>query len=123
MELFRHLFLLRISGYMAPCSDSLFTARYSRFMVCFCQYRGMVELLDSGFTPTLSHSMSYAWSGARDLKKQGIVFSEDRSGPNYPLVYGILSTCRTLYFGIAVMASLVMIFAGTFIFNVLQLLI
>lgn len=74
----------------------------------------MVELLDSGFTPTLSHSMSYAWSGARDLKKQGVVFSEDRSGPNYPLVYGILSTCRTLYFGIAVVASLVMLIAGTF---------
>ncbi|WP_293989347.1 O-unit flippase-like protein [uncultured Megasphaera sp.] len=79
----------------------------------FVSIGSMVELLDSGFTPTLSHSMSYAWSGARDLKKQGVVFSEDRSGTNYPLVYGILSTCRTLYFGIACAATLVMLFAGT----------
>lgn len=73
----------------------------------------MVELLDSGFTPTLSHSISYAWSGAQDLKKQGVVFSESCSGTNYPLVYGILNTCRTLYFSIACIATLVMIFAGT----------
>ena len=72
-----------------------------------------MELLDSGFTPTLSHCMSYAWSGAMDLKKQGVVFSGERSGPNYALVYGILSTCRTLYFGISCAATLVMIFAGT----------
>lgn len=79
----------------------------------FVSIGGMVELLDSGFTPTLSHCMSYAWSGAMDLKKQGVVFSGERSGPNYALVYGILSTCRTLYFGIACAATLVMLFAGT----------
>lgn len=79
----------------------------------FVSIGGMVELLDSGFTPTLSHCMTYAWSGAMDLKKQGVVFSGERSGPNYALVYGILSTCRTLYFGIACAATLVMIFAGT----------
>lgn len=32
----------------------------------FVSIGGMVELLDSGFTPTLSHCMSYAWSGAQD---------------------------------------------------------
>lgn len=79
----------------------------------FVSIGGMVELLDSGFTPTLSHCMTYAWSGAMDLKQQGVVFSEERSGPNYALVYGILSTCRTLYFSIACTATLVMIFAGT----------
>lgn len=79
----------------------------------FVSIGGMVELLDSGFTPTLSHCMTYAWSGAMDLKKQGVVFSGERSGPNYALVYGILSTCRVLYFGIACVATLVMVGAGT----------
>ena len=79
----------------------------------FVSIGGMVELLDSGFTPTLSHCMTYAWSGAMDLKKQGVVFSGERSGPNYALVYGILSTCRVLYFGIACVATLVMVSAGT----------
>lgn len=40
----------------------------------FVSIGGMVELLDSGFTPTLSHSMSYAWSGARDLKNRELFF-------------------------------------------------
>ena len=79
----------------------------------FVSIGSMVELLDSGFTPTLSHSMSYAWSGAEDLKKEGVVFSGERSGSNYALVYGILSTCRVLYFGIACVATLVMVSVGT----------
>lgn len=80
----------------------------------FASIGGMVELLDSGFTPTLSHCISYAWSGAIDLKKKGVVFSEERSGPNYALVYGIIKTCRMLYLGIALAAAVVMAGAGTF---------
>jgi O-antigen/teichoic acid export membrane protein len=80
----------------------------------FVSIGGMVELLDSGFTPTLSHSMTYAWSGAMDLKKHGVVYSGERSGPNHALVYSILSTCRSLYLGIACLATLVMLTAGTF---------
>lgn len=57
--------------------------------------------------------MSYAWSGAEDLQKQGVVFSQNKKEPNYPLVCSIMYTCRRLYFGIALAASLVMITAGT----------
>lgn len=79
----------------------------------FVSIGALVELMDSGFTPTLDHCMSYAWSGASDLKKQGVVYSEEKSEPNYALSYAILDACRWLYFAIAVAASLVMIFAGT----------
>lgn len=34
------------------------------FWYVFVSIGGLTELLDSGFTPTLSHSMSTAWSGA-----------------------------------------------------------
>ncbi len=79
----------------------------------FVSIGALVELMDSGFTPTLDHCMSYAWSGASDLKKQGVVYSEEKSETNYALSYAILDACRWLYFAIAVAASLVMIFAGT----------
>ena len=79
----------------------------------FVSIGALVELMDSGFTPTLSHCMTYAWSGAADLKKYGVSFSTEKSEPNYPLVYGILDTCRRLYFGIALAATLIMIFVGT----------
>lgn len=79
----------------------------------FISIGGLVELLDSGFTPTLSHSMSYAWSGAEDLQKQGVVFADNPKEPNYPLVCGIMATCRKLYFGIALAATVLMIGGGT----------
>ena len=40
----------------------------------FVSIGGLVELMDSGFTPTLSHCMTYAWSGAANLKKHGVLF-------------------------------------------------
>lgn len=79
----------------------------------FVSIGGLVVLMDSGFTPTLSHCISYAWSGAGDLMKHGVMRSTEKSEPNYALVYAILDTCRRLYFGIALAASLVMLTAGT----------
>lgn len=79
----------------------------------FISIGGLVDLLDSGFTPTLSHNMSYAWSGASDLRKQGVVFSEQEKEPNYALVCGMMSTCRVLYFCIATAATFIMATAGT----------
>lgn len=79
----------------------------------FVSIGGLVVLMDSGFTPTLSHCISYAWSGAEDLMKHDVSFSSEKSEPNYALVYAILDTCRRLYFCIALAASLLMITAGT----------
>lgn len=66
------------------------------FWYVFIIIGGLVELMDSGFTPpTLSHCMTYAtyaWSGAADLKKYGVSFSSEKSEPNYPLVCGMLAT-------------------------------
>lgn len=80
----------------------------------FISLGALVELMDSGFTPTLNHCISYAWSGAADLKKYGVSFSRGGSEPNYALVYAILSTCRRLYFVIAFVASLLMATFGTY---------
>lgn len=79
----------------------------------FVSIGGLVVLMDSGFTPTLSHCMTYAWSGAADLKRHGVLFSSEKSEPNYALVCGMLATCRRLYFGIALAATLVMATLGT----------
>lgn len=57
--------------------------------------------------------MTYAWSGAADLKKHGVSFSSEKSEPNYALVCGMLATCRRLYFAIALAATLLMATLGT----------
>lgn len=82
----------------------------------FVSIGGLVELVDSGFTPTPSHCMTYAWSGAADLKKHGVSFSSEKSEPNYALVCGMLATCRRLYFAIALAATLLMATLGTVLY-------
>ena len=79
----------------------------------FVSIGALAELLDTGFTPTLSHVVSYAWSGAEDLKKQGVVFSNGNNQPNYDLVSSIMRACRFLFFGIACTAGILMSVAGT----------
>lgn len=39
MELFGDIFLPWVTGYMAARPDSLFAARYFRFVICIRQYR------------------------------------------------------------------------------------
>lgn len=109
-------FFYGIAGHLAAGLDPLSAAGYLRPLVCVRQHRwtgGLVELVDSGFTPTLSHCMTYAWSGAADLKKHGVSFSSEKSEPNYALVCGMLATCRRLYFAIALAATLLMATLGT----------
>lgn len=79
----------------------------------FVSIGAIVQLFDMGFNPTISHSVTYAWSGASDLKKDGVVFTEAHSGPNYQLLGGVLKACRYLYLRISLAAAVVMLILGT----------
>lgn len=79
----------------------------------FVSIGAIVQLFDMGFNPAISHSITYAWSGASDLKKDGVVFTEVHSGPNYQLLGGVLKACRYLYLRIALAAAVVMLVLGT----------
>lgn len=83
----------------------------------FSSIGGVVQLFDFGFNPTISHSVSYAWSGAPDLKKEGAVFASENMGPNMPLVFGVMHACRYLYLRIAILAAIVMLTFGTWYLN------
>lgn len=38
----------------------------------FASIGSIVQLFDMGFNPTISHCVTYAWSGASDLKKMAL---------------------------------------------------
>lgn len=85
----------------------------------FASIGDIVQLFDMGFNPTISHNVTYAWSGASDLKKDGVVFTEGNRGPNIPLMCGVLRACRFLYLRISLAAAFVMLVFGTlYIHNV-----
>lgn len=79
----------------------------------FASIGAIVQLFDMGFNPTISHSVTYAWSGASDLKKDGVVFADENGGPNIPLMCGVLRACRYLYLRISLAAAFVMLVFGT----------
>lgn len=47
------------------------------------------------------------------FKKDGVVFTEDNNGPNFPLLCGVLKACRYLYLRISLAAAAVMLVLGT----------
>lgn len=80
----------------------------------FLSIGAIVQLFDCGFNPTFSHSISYAWSGATDLKKEGVNYTEQCKEPNFELIAALWKACQYLYFGIALVASLCMLIGGSF---------
>lgn len=79
----------------------------------FASIGSIVQLFDMGFNPTISHCVTYAWSGASDLKKDGVVFADENGRPNIPLMCGVLRSCQYLYLRISLAAALVMLLFGT----------
>lgn len=57
-----------------------------------------VPLLDMGFLPAIARSISYAMAGAKELKAHGTESTgNETSGPNFPLLWQLLATTRSLY--------------------------
>lgn len=85
----------------------------------FISIGAIVQLFDFGFNPTISHCVTYAWSGASDLKKEGVVFSASKAEPNFSLLCGVMHTCRYLYLRIALLATFIMLtFGSIYIYHV-----
>jgi len=73
-----------------------------------------VGLLDFGFSPNVSRAVTYAFSGAKRLQKEGVaggVGSGD--GTNYVLLAALISACKKVYACIAGAALLLLGTAGT----------
>ncbi|MBE6771523.1 MAG: hypothetical protein E7547_05185 [Ruminococcaceae bacterium] len=71
-------------------------------------------LMDFGFSPTFGRNINYCWSGARKLQKEGAVFAQDSSEPDFYLVKKVLNTCKIIYGIISSVALLLLLTAGSF---------
>lgn len=74
---------------------------------------GSISLLfDFGFTLTFARNITYCWSGAKELKKEG-TDNEVYKEPDYFLMRDILFTCKRVYLVISLVALLLMLTVGT----------
>lgn len=80
----------------------------------------MVSLFDFGFAPQFGRNISYIFSGAQVLKKEGVEINENHSQEiNYKLLSTMIHTARYVYQILAIVALLVMLSFGTlYIFKV-----
>lgn len=79
----------------------------------FVSIGGIADLFDLGFSPQISRTVAYSWSGAVHLQKIGAEKVNCDLEPNYELLYAVMKTCKSLYLGIALLALVVMITGGS----------
>lgn len=72
----------------------------------------LVALFDFGFTPQFSRNITYVFSGAQALKKEGISVMES-STINYRLLTTMIYTAKFVYRRLAIIVFLVMLSLGT----------
>ncbi len=70
-------------------------------------------LLDFGFSPTFGRNINYCWSGASRLEKEGAVFAQGNSEPDFVLMKKVIKTCKIIYGIISSAALILLVSAGS----------
>lgn len=73
---------------------------------------GIVTLFDFGFNPTIARNVAYSWSGAKQLNKTDVTFTENLE-PNIGLLKKVILTCKRIYLIISLTALLILLTMGT----------
>ena len=74
----------------------------------------MVSLLDFGFSPQFGRNITYAFSGAKELVKEGFSKQEILNIPNYRLVATVIITAKNVYRWLSIFVLLLMLTAGSY---------
>lgn len=78
----------------------------------FASIGAVAILFDCGFSVTFARNITYCWSGASSLKKEGVTFIETHE-PDFRLMKKVLITCKRIYLIISGAAYLLLLTAGT----------
>lgn len=79
----------------------------------FLSITALVNLLDFGLQPTIMRNVSYVYSGARSLSREGIIEQKESLDIDYSLLKTLISSVKKLYFGIATIIALILFTVGT----------
>ncbi|EKQ56965.1 MULTISPECIES: O-unit flippase-like protein [unclassified Clostridium] len=78
----------------------------------FTSIGAIATLFDFGFAVTFARNITYCWSGAEELRKENVVFVEERE-PNFQVMKRVLYTCRYIYLILSLFALLLLLTIGT----------
>ncbi len=78
----------------------------------FASVGTLVMYLDFGFSTTLVRNITYAWSGAATVRKEGFDTSDVKEKANVDFIYQILTTCKIVCLVVALIALVIMYTGG-----------
>lgn len=78
----------------------------------FQSVAAITTLFDFGFSVTFARNINYAWCGATELKKTGVVFAQSGE-PNFPLMKRTMTACRYVFLLLSALALVCMAGPGT----------
>lgn len=80
----------------------------------FMSISALVNLLDFGFSPTLTRNVSYAWGGSKELIKVGVGENIVDKNPNYLLLHNVFKVTKKIYLIISFISLVFLLTVGTF---------
>jgi O-antigen/teichoic acid export membrane protein len=79
----------------------------------FASIGALVNLVDFGFSSTITRNMSYSWGGAKELVKEGLISGETIGQPNFKLITKIIHATKQIYLILSLSALFILAFPGT----------
>lgn len=87
----------------------------------FTTIASLIALLDFGFNPSFTRNISYIFSGAKSLKREGISEISLDGRIDYNLLKGTIAAMRWFYSRMAIIVLLILLFLGSwYLYSVLQ---
>jgi len=83
----------------------------------FANISSLISLIDFGFSPTIMRNISYAWSGAKQVKAEGFDQVTEDAEINYNLLSSLIISSKRLYLYISLVAFILSISVGSFYIN------
>lgn len=74
--------------------------------------KAMADLLDFGFFPTFSRTVTYVYSGAKTLKAEGFTPVEGDTEVSYPLLKGLIASMKRFYGAVGFALFIILFSAG-----------
>lgn len=79
----------------------------------FTSITALINLLDFGLQPTIMRNVSYIFSGARKLTKQGVIIHNEQLPIDYSLLKSLIKTVKRIYIIISIVIAVTMFFGGS----------
>ena len=116
---FTDLFVISSGIITLPLVLSLLTEDEIGMNYLMLSIATIVSLIDFGFTPQLSRNLTYIFSGADKLKKEGVYTKPKKKSINYKLLSLTIKTSKIVYQIIATISFILMVLFGTIYINII----